>query len=107
MKNKVSEGNKLDLVATGNVTSGVPVVMTELVGVPEISGVSGDVIPVDLSGIFELTKLGGEAWTQGQKVYWDAGNSRCTTTASTHKQIGHAAVIAGSADVLGKVKLMW
>jgi predicted RecA/RadA family phage recombinase len=105
MKNYVAKGDIIDLVAAGAITSGTPVVMTDVVGVPLISGVSGDTIPCAVEGIYELTKLTGEAWTLGQKVYWDPGAVKCTTTAGALKQIGNASAAALSGDVIGRVKL--
>lgn len=41
--------------------------------------------------------LASDAWTEGQKLYWDDTNRRLTTTASTHKwvAVAEAAKAAG------------
>lgn len=105
MKNYVAKGNVIDYIAPGAVTTGIPVIMTDMVGVPTISGVLNDVIPVEMEGIFELPKLTGEAWTVGQKIYWDGAAVKCTTTAGALKQIGNASAPFLSGDTLGKVRL--
>lgn len=68
------------------------------------NGAAGEIMVV---GVHELTALGAEAWTDGQKVYWDDTNKRCTVTASTHLLIGHAvgAKANSGAAVLGLVRL--
>ncbi len=42
------------------------------------------------------TKVGSQAWTAGAKVYWDAGNSRFTTSATSNTLAGVAAADVGS-----------
>jgi predicted RecA/RadA family phage recombinase len=46
--------------------------------------------------VFTLAKLSTDVVAQGAILYWDAGNSRLTVTASTHKKAGLAAGAAGS-----------
>jgi len=62
----------------------------------------------DTEGKHELTKVGSQAWTEGQKIYWDDGNKRCTSVATAGPLIGvaTAAVADGAGDVLGEVKLL-
>lgn len=52
-------------------------------------------------GVYEVVKNAGEAWSDGAILYYDAGNTRLTTTASTHKKFGVAAAAALSADTVG------
>lgn len=49
------------------------------------ANVQGDLV---VFGAFMVDKLSTDAMTPGDKLYWDAGNSRLTTTASTHKLVG-------------------
>jgi predicted RecA/RadA family phage recombinase len=61
---------------------------------------------VELEGVYNAQpKATGEAWAVGQKVYYDAGNARFTTTASTHVWAGWAFEVAQSAATTGVVKL--
>jgi predicted RecA/RadA family phage recombinase len=57
--------------------------------------------------IRNATKVGSQAWTAGAVVYWDAGNSRFTTSATGNTKAGVAAADAGSGAgvVLGDVFL--
>lgn len=106
MKNYIQNGDVLDAVLGADVASGGVVVVGELVGVATTAGKSGDTIAVNLCGVFEVAKATG-AINQGAKVYWDAGNSNATTTASGNKQIGHAWLAAQSGDATVQVKLLW
>lgn len=56
-------------------------------------------------GIFTLPKATGEAWTEGQKVYWDNTNRRLTTTASANTLVGAAAQAQLAGDTSGKALL--
>lgn len=53
----------------------------------------------------EYTKETGQAWTPGDKVYWDDTNKRLTKTATANTLCGYAAEEAASADTTGKFKL--
>ena len=57
--------------------------------------------------MFELTKIGSQAWTVGALVYWDDTNKRCTTVATANLLIGvAAAAVAGSpGNTIGRVRL--
>lgn len=60
-----------------------------------------------IRGVFTVTKVGSQAWTQGALVYWDNGNTRFTTTAGGNRLAGHAveAVGAGAGETTGTVYL--
>lgn len=106
MKNTVQiNGDVLDVVLTANVTSGGTVVAGDLVGFAQISGVTGDVVPVVLKGVFQVDKATGQAWTSGTKLYWDATAGKFTTTATANSFAGHVAQneIAGATS--GRIRL--
>lgn len=52
--------------------------------------VTGDEYGVATRGVFELDILSTDTPADGALLYWDAGNSRLTTTSSTHKSAGLA-----------------
>jgi len=58
-------------------------------------------------GVFDVTALGTEAWTEGIAIYWDNANRRLTATAGAHIKVGHAVTIkANSAGAtIGRVRL--
>lgn len=103
MKNCIfPEGEVITITASGTISSGDPVLMTDIVGIAQNDAVSGDLVTVALEGVYEVTKLSTDTPAVGQALYWDAGNSRFTTTASTHKKAGYAwkAEISGATTVL-------
>lgn len=109
-QNFIKEGEVFDFTAGGTITAGQGVLMTSIVGIALASGVSGDVIPVQVCGVFEVTKHGagsGQAWAVGTALYWDAGNSRFTTTASGNTLAGYAYAAALTAATKGKIKLLF
>ena len=66
---------------------------------------NGEVGAAQVTGVWELTKLSTDVVTQGALLYWDAGNSRLTTTASTHKQAGYAWAAASGTDTTVQIKI--
>ncbi|MFD2855403.1 DUF2190 family protein [Seohaeicola zhoushanensis] len=78
-----------------------------LFGVCAGSIADGETGEIKTTGVFELPKVGSQAWTVGAKVYWDDTNKVCTTTATANTLIGVAyeAVGSGAGETLGKVRL--
>jgi predicted RecA/RadA family phage recombinase len=94
-------GDLIDYTPGSNVSAGDIVVASELVGqVPQdiLANTKGS---LRIEGIINAPKLSTDVVALGDVLYWDAGNTRCTTTASTHKIIGKAVEAAGNgvADV--------
>lgn len=105
--NYVQPGDVVTLAAPYNRTTGQGAQVGSLFGVAVqtvLSTVNGE---FHTEGVWELTKVGSQAWTQGQKVHWDDINKRCTTDSTAGILIGVAteAVASGAGDVLGKVRL--
>ncbi len=59
---------------------------------------------LEVTGVHELTKKSGDAFTAGGLVYWDASNKQLTSTSSGNTRAGRAAAAAASdatsADVI-------
>ena len=109
MKNYVSEGDFLTFTAGANASSGDAVVVGSIFGVATADITSGEQGTIALTGVYELTKAPSEAWSVGDKVYWDATNWYATTSsgAGANQLIGAAveAVGGGATDTIGKVRL--
>lgn len=107
MKNYVQPGNTLTLSAPYAVTSGDGLLVGSIFGVAAGDAASGATVETALTGVFDLTKIGSQAWTVGAKVYWDDTNKRCTTVATDNTLIGVAveAVAGGAGDTIGRVRL--
>jgi predicted RecA/RadA family phage recombinase len=105
-----ANGQVYDYVATGTVTSGSPLLIGERLAVPLISGVSGDIVPCQVEGVFTINKAtgGGKSFTQGQKVYWDDTAKVVDVTDNTgaNKMIGWAYAAASTAATTLDVDLV-
>lgn len=96
MKNFIQVGDVLDHTPAGAVASGAVVVIGARVGIAVANIAAGETGPLRVKGVVELAKLGTDAPAQGALLYWDATNSRLTTTASGNVLAGYAAKAAGS-----------
>jgi len=107
MKNYVQPGATLTLTAPYAVTSGDGLLVGSIFGVAAGDAASGATVEAALTGVFDLTKIGSQAWTVGAKIYWDDTNKRCTTVATDNTLIGVAveAVAGGAGDTIGRVRL--
>lgn len=105
MKNYVQSGEALPLTAPYAVVAGGGMLVGALFAVAVAAAANGATVQARHSGVYDLVKNTGEAWTQGAKIYWDNTNKRCTTTSAGNTLIGVATQTQGSADVLGRVLL--
>lgn len=107
MKNYVDNGDTVTLAAPAAVSSGGGVLSGSLFGVAQNDAANGATVVIVTKGIFDLTKVGSQAWAVGAKVYWDNTNKRCTTVATDNTLIGVAteAVGNGAGDTTGRVRL--
>lgn len=109
MKNFVQSGVNVTLTAPYALTSGQGALVDSLFGVASTdiaNGATGDFVT---QGVFDLTKIGSQAWTVGSKIYWDNTNRRCTNVASGNTLIGVCvlAVGSGAGATIGRVRLGW
>ncbi|AHD01964.1 DUF2190 family protein [Leisingera methylohalidivorans] len=107
MKNYVQPGNTITLTAPYAVTSGDGLLVGSIFGIASADAALNDPVEAALVGVFDLTKVGSQAWTVGAKVYWDDTNKRTTSVATSNKLIGVAteAVAGGAGDTIGRVRL--
>lgn len=105
MKNYVNAGANLTVALAAAAVSGDGVLIGTIFGVAQGDGAIGDDIVIVRAGVFDLPKLEAQAWTAGAKVYWDNGNSQCTTVASGNTLIGAAVIAAANPSTEGRVLL--
>lgn len=105
MKNYVYSGEKIDLVATAVAVSGAGLLVGSLFGVCQNSAAIGDDLVLITSGVFDLPKTSAQAWTLGQKIYWDDTNKVATSTATGNSLIGVAVEVAANPSATGRVRL--
>jgi predicted RecA/RadA family phage recombinase len=107
MKNYISSGATLSIVAAATLASGAGVLQGSIFGVATGDIANGAEGTINLTGVYELPKVGSQAWTVGALVYWDVSEAHCTTVSTDNVLIGvaAAAVASGAGDVLGQVRL--
>jgi len=70
-------GKKMDYTCAAAVAMDDVIVVGTVVGIASTAGAIGDIIALDVEGVYEL-KANTAAITQGAKVYWDATNKEIT-----------------------------
>lgn len=105
MKNYIQAGDVLTVPAPAAVLSGAGVLVGSLFGVACANAASGAEVELQTTGVFEMPKATGAAWTIGQRLYWDDTAKNMTGTASTNKLVGIAVLAAASGDTVGIVRL--
>lgn len=105
MKNFVQPGDTLTLTAPYAVSSGACALIGSIFGVAanDIDNGASGVFAV--SGVFELVKATPQAWSEGDRIYWDDSAKKCTTTKTANTLIGAASEAAASGAATGRVKL--
>ena len=104
--NFVQPGDVIELAApTGGVVTGVPELIGGLFVVPLVTAAVGVRVSCQVTGVFTLAKTSAQAWTEGQKIYWDDDNSRCDSDSTLGQLIGVAALVAANPSATGVVRL--
>jgi len=105
--NFVQEGEVLTLAMPYDRTSGQGLLVGSIFGVALVDALSTVEASVAVTGVWEITKAGSQAWTVGLPIYWDDSAKALTSTVGTNKFVGHAveAVGSGAGETLGKVRL--
>lgn len=105
MKNYIQPGDVISVPAPGTLISGQGAVVGSLFGVAGHDAASGAAVELHTRGVFDLPKIGSQAWAVGQLVYWTG--TACTSTVATNKLIGVAVTVIGSGagEIVGRVRL--
>lgn len=108
MINFVQPGDVITLTSpSGGVVVGVPKQIGQIVVVP--TNTVAQTLPFEgcVTGVFDVPKIGSQAWTEGAVVFWDEGNDRATTAGAGNIQLGIAvaAVGSGAGETTGRVRL--
>ena len=99
---KIQQGAIVDYTAAATIANGDVIPLTGKVGVALDDAVSGDVISLELEGVFEITATTADAVAFGVVLYFDATAREVTTTATANTLAGHA-MSAKAATVAGSV----
>jgi phage terminase large subunit GpA-like protein len=103
----MTAGGKRTLAAPAAVTSGAGLLVGAIFGIAAHDAASGDPLEIVTTGVFDLNKIGSQAWGVGDKVYWDNTNKRVTKIATDNTLIGVALGMVGSGadETTGRVRL--
>lgn len=99
------EGKTISLTAPYARESGEGALVDGLFGVATVDVAISVAAPFLTEGEFLLAKTSAQAWTQGQKIYWDDTNRRCDSDGSLGPCIGTATAAAANPSSTGYLKL--
>lgn len=108
MNNLVQE--KADVITltapTGGVVVGLAYLIGGIFGVAIVTAAAGVAFALRVRGVVEIVKKAGEAWAEGDALYWDDANSQVTISPEGTVFIGQATEVTASAATTGKVRLV-
>lgn len=106
MNNYKQPGDVLTLIApAGGVSSGLGYKLGQIFAVAHADAAATEEFEGQVTGVIELVKDAGTAWTEGMLLYWDDTDNNVTPVAEGNMLIGAAPAAVGSAAVLGDVRL--
>ncbi len=106
MQNYVQPGKALDITMAAAFTKGDGVqVGTALFGVAVDTYASGAAGVIWTDGVFDLAKTTAQAYSAGDRIYWNSSTKKTTTTTGGNLQVGVAVAAAGSTDTTARVLL--
>jgi len=108
VQNFVRDGDTKKFTAGSALGAGVGVLLgPSLVGIVTNDVANGAVGEAMLTGVFDVAKATGAAWTDGLKLYWDDTAKNFTTTSNTGANAfaGTADGAAGSSAAVGRINL--
>lgn len=109
MKNFVQNGDVLTVTAPYALSSGQGCLVGSIFGVACSDALISTEVEIQTEGVFDLTKVGSQAWSVGDRIYWDNTARAATTAAASgaNKLIGVAiaAVGSGAGETTGRVRL--
>jgi len=89
--NFIAPGDSIQFIAPGGgVVSGTPKQIGQVLVIPMVTAAATVLFNGVIRGVFRVTKVGSQAWAEGAIVYWDAGNTRFTTSGAGNLRAGFA-----------------
>lgn len=89
-------GVELVFTAGANLTAGQGLLSGDVFGVVKVSVLSGQQATLLVRGAFTLPKTAADTFALHQRVYWDNGTAKLTTTAGGNRSVGVATAAAGA-----------
>lgn len=106
MSQFVQKGEHLDYTPSSAKVAGEVVLLNKVVGICPRDIAANEASAISITGVWEVDKTTGQAWAQGEPLYWVAGTSKFSTSASGNTKAGYAAKAALSGDTVGQIVLM-
>lgn len=106
MRNYVHQGRTLTIPAPAAVSSGGVVVAGAIAGVANGAAAIGQLVDVEVEGVFVLPKVAALAIAIGDVVYWDSANRLVTKSASGNTKLGVATTVAPNPSAVVSVRLV-
>jgi predicted RecA/RadA family phage recombinase len=106
MKNFVSPGDALDLVApSGGVTSGKGVKIGAIIAIAMVTVAAGATFSGLVRGVINADSDTGTAWAVGDIVYWDDTAKVFTKTTTSNTKAGYVTAAKASGATSGQIRL--
>lgn len=103
--NYIQEGDILTLTAPYTVTSGQGAQIGSQFAVALGNITNATAGEFSTCGVWDLAKTSAQAWTAGQKIYWNNSTRLCDTDGTVGILIGVATAVAANPSSTGNVKL--
>jgi predicted RecA/RadA family phage recombinase len=105
-KNFVQEGDVLTYTAGGTaIASGAVVLIGARIGIALGDIPANGTGTIAVTDVWQIAKLATDVVAIGVDLYWDAANSRLTTTAGGNTKAGYAAAAAGNGVTTVSIKI--
>ncbi len=106
MKTFVQSDDNVTLTAPGGgVTSGTGLLIGSLFCIPAVTAAATEKFVAVIRGIVTHAKVSAQAWTEGQRLYWNAGLSQVTSDGTAGPYVGVAAAVAANPSSTGQILL--
>lgn len=85
------DGDKIDYICIASVSIGEVIPLgTNKIGIASSNGLSGEVIALNVKGIWEINAKTADVISIGDELYWDDVNSELTITDTSNTYAGVA-----------------
>jgi predicted RecA/RadA family phage recombinase len=102
----IQPGDVVTLTApSGGFTVGTPKMIGSILVMPLVTGAEGVAVACQVSGVVLGTKTSAQAWTEGQKIFWNVSTSKFDSDSTTGALVGVAVVAADNPSSEGYVRL--
>ncbi len=109
MKNFIQAGDVINVVAGADITSGDIVQSGVFIGVAASTVLTGETVPVNICGVFEVPCLITDVVAQGVALYFDVSESELTLTddTGTNDLAGYAWAAKANGETTVEVRLLY